>query len=272
MNELQAVDQEKLNALLQQVGGGQAPDRVKIPFLKAHYDDHTFTNGDDVKKGWLILMVDGQNIYASTMKLRVLAQHYQWRLGEKVAPYAVINKSILMDDMRAEPRDMLGTMRCGRPNKNIWDEMSPDDRAPYRDIKCVRILRGIASFTGKDSKGEDITISNAPFQLFNNGMNFMGFESAIKQAKSSGKAHHEFWFDVTTKKEGKAWILEYKIDHATQTAWGSKEFETLEIFAEMAKVENSIVEKGYDASRQSKSGAVDGIYEALADDLDADFQ
>ena len=100
----------------------------------------------------------------------------------------------------------------------------------------------------------------------------MGFESAIKQAKSSGKAHYDFWFDVSTKKEGKAWILEYKIDHSLPAAWTAQAFETLQVFADMAALENRLVEKGYQDAMMSKSDGDEIIQNLMDDDLEADFQ
>ena len=79
---LSAVDQNEVNSLLNALnGGGSSDDVIKVPFLKVQYDNDD-AQGRDVKRGSLTLSDMDEPIYADTLKIRVLAQHFQYRQSD----------------------------------------------------------------------------------------------------------------------------------------------------------------------------------------------
>lgn len=270
--ELTAVDQNEVNSLLSALNGGNNTDDViKVPFLKVQYDSDD-AQGRDVKRGSLTLSDMEEPIYADTLKIRVLAQHFQYRQSDPQT-YKIVNKSILMDDMRKrEPRDMKGTIRCGRPDGKTLKTLSDEEQTQWRaNVKAFRILRGIVSGQGKTADGDVVNLENKPFQMFLKGMNFLPFEDDVIKALPGSKQLHDVWVDLTTSKSGKAFLINFSIDHKLETVMDTDTVETLKVFYEMAKTENERIEEAYKSaswerqSMEAAQGALDGA------DLEADL-
>ena len=270
--ELTAVDQNEVNSLLSALNGGNNTDDViKVPFLKVQYDSDD-AQGRDVKRGSLTLSDLEEPIYADTLKIRVLAQHFQYRQSDPQT-YKIVNKSILMDDMRKrEPRDMKGTIRCGRPDGKTLKTLSDEEQTQWRaNVKAFRILRGIVSGQGKTADGDVVNLEKKPFQMFLKGMNFLPFEDDVIKALPGSKQLHDVWVDLTTSKSGKAFLINFSIDHKLETVMDTDTVETLKVFYEMAKTENERIEEAYKSaswerqSMEAAQGALDGA------DLEADL-
>ena len=270
--ELTAVDQNEVNSLLSALNGGNNTDDViKVPFLKVQYDSDD-AQGRDVKRGSLTLSDMEEPIYADTLKIRVLAQHFQYRQSDPQT-YKIVNKAILMDDMRKrEPRDMKGTIRCGRPDGKTLKTLSDEEQTQWRaNVKAFRILRGIVSGQGKTADGDVVNLENKPFQMFLKGMNFLPFEDDVIKALPGSKQLHDVWVDLTTSKSGKAFLINFSIDHKLETVMDTDTVETLKVFYEMAKTENERIEEAYKSaswerqSMEAAQGALDGA------DLEADL-
>jgi len=269
---LSAVDQNEVNSLLNALnGGGSSDDVIKVPFLKVQYDNDD-AQGRDVKRGSLTLSDMEEPIYADTLKIRVLAQHFQYRQSDPQT-YKIVNKSILMDDMRKrEPRDMKGTIRCGRPDGKTLKTLSEEEQGNWRaTVKAFRIVRGIVSGQGKTADGDVVNLENQPFQMFLKGMNFMPFEDQVIKALPGSKQLHDVWADLTTSKSGKAFLINFAIDHKLEAVMDTDTVETLKVFFEMAKTENERIEEAHkNASWERQS--MDAAQNAMdGTDLEADF-
>jgi hypothetical protein len=275
--EITAVDQSEVTRLMAVLqGGGDLPDEtIKVPFLKVQYDSED-QQGRDVKRGSFTLSGFDNPVYAETVKIRVLAQHYQYRESDPNT-YKIVNKTILMDDMlKREPRDMKGGLRCGRPDGKTLKQLSEDDQAMWRKrVVSFRILRGVVTLKGKTADGDAVTLENQPFQMFLKGMNFMPFEKTVLQAlKPLNKKMSDVWIDVKTSKAGKAFNIEFDIDHKTKAVMDTDTLETMRVFYGMAKQENERIEASYHKAHQEANemdSAIDAIDSVVIDDLESDL-
>jgi hypothetical protein len=273
MNELTTVNQAEINNLFAQTGGNTQDEQIRVPFLQVQYDSED-KQGRDVKRGYFRMSDQEEPVYADTIKIRVLAHHFQYRHTDPDT-YKVVNKSILLQDLRyGEARDMAGTIRCGKPTRKALEQLPKEKQAQYDTIRTTRILRGICSYTGTTVDGTEVVVENAPFQFFMKGLNFMGFESVLK-ALPHGKKFHDFHIDLSNRKDGKAFITEFKIDFDSSAIITNEVVETLKVFAEMARIENQMIEGKYREALTKRASTTD-IYSAIAEDafdneLDADL-
>ena len=270
---ISAVDQNEVNSILAALQGTGGDDNIiKVPFLKVQYDTED-KQGRDVKRGSFTMSDMEIPLYCDTVKIRVLAQHFQYRESDPQT-YKIVNKTILMDDMRKrEPRDRKGTLRCGRPDAKTLKQLSEEDQAMWRKkVVAFRIIRGLVTGAGKTAEGETIAFENKPFQMFLKGINFMPFEDQVIKALPGSKHMHDVWIDLTSKKDKKAFVVGFDIDHNAEAVMDTDTVETLKVFYDMARVENEQIEEGYKSSAFERQ-AMDAAQTALdgADDLEADL-
>jgi hypothetical protein len=271
--ELSAVDQTEVAMLLGALQGSTTEDTIKVPFLKVQYEPED-KQGRDVKRGTFLLSDSEDPIYAATAKIRILAQHFQYRESDPQT-YKIVNKTVLMDDMRKrEPRDMKGGMRCGRPDAKTLRQLSDEDQSMWRGrVKAFRILRGIVTMEGTNAEGKTVKVEDQPFQMFLKGSNFMPFEDSVVKALPYGKGMTDVWIDMTTTKKGKAFIIDFAVDHKTGAVMDTDTVDTLRVFYDMAKQENSRIETGYKNAHMETEAfgaagdALEGYATDLADDL-----
>jgi hypothetical protein len=275
-SELTTVDQTEVNALLKQLGT-VTDDQIKVAFLNTQYkpDDK---QGRDVNKhrGSFYLSSQTNPVYAKEVKARFLCQHFQYRVSNTEPPFNTMNKTVLMDDIRktAEPIDMKGGIRCGRPDPKVWRNLDAEDRKNYSHIKAYRILKGIVSYTGETADGEEVTVENEPFQLWHKGMNYMQFDRQVVDALK-GSHFHNMWTDLSNKKDGMAYITNFTLDFKTPAAMTQDVVDTLRTFLDMVKQENEMITSAWhkNNSPDDLGGALDAVATILPDDagLEADF-
>ena len=271
--EISAVDQSEVAMLLGALQGNTSEDTIKVPFLKVQYEPED-KQGRDVKRGTFLLSDSETPVYATTAKIRVLAQHFQYRESDPQT-YKIVNKTVLMDDMRKrEPRDMKGGMRCGRPDAKTLRQLSDEDQQMWRKrVQAFRILRGIVTMEGVNADGEKVKIENQPFQMFLKGINFIPFEDSVVKALPYGKGMTDVWVDLLTTKKGKAFIIDFSVDHKEPAVMDTDTVDTLRVFYDMAKQENERIETGYkNAHMESEAfGAASSAIDGYAADLEADL-
>lgn len=271
MNQLAVIDQAEVNNLIAQLSSGTEQEQIRVPFLKIQYEPED-KQERAVPRGSFVLSEQQEPVYAKSVKVRVLAQHFQYRQTDPDT-YKTVNKTILMNDMRrGEPRDMKGGLRCGKPTGKTLAQMSDDEKKRFESIKAFRILRGIVSYTGQTAEGETVSVENAPFQMFLKGLNFMPFEKA-SGTLPRGKRIQDVWFDLSTHKEGKAFVIDFSVDYDTEAPMNMDTVETLKVFAAMYQQENDLIEGRYrDALRKGVEDAeYDELSDFLRDGLEADL-
>jgi|TARA_R110002153_G_scaffold149803_1_gene301369 hypothetical protein len=125
---------------------GEDTNGVQIPlgafFLNTPIDDRVYAK-------------DGVAFQALSNKI----QYQHW--GEE----GLINKSILLDWAKEEGRDMLGGYNCNMPTYEQSRNFTEEERKQYNGIDRYRIVRGLVSYKGTTSSGEERVIENQPCVL-----------------------------------------------------------------------------------------------------------
>ena len=224
---------------------------IKLPFLKIQYDPDLMMEVPHLRMG--MYYIHGPSpAYAENIKMRVLLQHTQWR-QQSTEDFKMINKSILMDKRGQDPIDMLGGLRCGRPESKIWTGFSDAERKQYKDVVCTRVMRGIVSYDGVDRNGDKKRVENEPVQFHMKGMNFMGLGKVIENLKGSGRQLRDVWLDMHTVEAGITFTTNFGIDYDTPALLTSDVVATLKVFNDQARQENDSIKKKHYAAL----GAVD---------------
>jgi len=276
-SEITTVDQTEANALLAQLGTVTS-DQIKVPFLNTQYkpDDK---QGRDVNahRGSFYLSNQSNPVYAKQVKARFLCQHFQYRVTNSET-FKTDNKTVLMEDIRkvAEPRDMKGGIRCGRPDPKVWRNLDADDKKNYSHIKAYRILKGVVSYTGVTADGDEVTVENEPFQLWHKGMNYMGFDRDVTKNLNGGH-FHTMWIDLSNKKDGMAYVTNFNLDFKTPAPMTQEVVDTLRTFLDMVRQENDLILSSFDKAQNGDASEIDGAMDTVLEhmpeeaDLEKDF-
>jgi len=266
------AEQARLAALM---GADPAAERDanRVPMLKTNTDLED-NMGRSLPHGAFYLKGHGEPVYATSVKIRVLAHHFQY-IDYDPEQKKVANKTLLVTSFQQELRDMKGGIRCGRPDGKVWREMDADARKKYGNITCFRQLRCLVSYTGKTADGEEKTVENVPAILLLKGANFMAFDEEVVRQIPSGRRLWDFWIDVTAekKKNGSViyYVMHYKPDFATPAPLDQTTAETIEHFALLISEENKKIDEAYNKALNDLQGDADA-YAALDDDLDSDLE
>jgi hypothetical protein len=83
----------------------------------------------------------------------------------------------------------------------------------------------------------------------------------------------DVWVDLSTTKKGKAFIIDFAVDHKEPAVMDTDTVDTLRVFYDMAKQENERIETGYkNAHMESEAfGAASSAINGYAADLEADL-
>jgi hypothetical protein len=283
MNELTTIDQAELAELAKELGAtSSARTTQRVPVLRINRlveDD----DGRELPRG-KIFLTGSTPAYADTVTFRALSQHFQY------SKYDSINKkytcwSRQIADWKDEPRDTNGTLRCGKPDGKTFKLLSSEDKAKYKDVQLVRLVRGLVSYTGTTIDGEEVTVENQPCILKLSGQNnfqsnegklYAPFEDQFKKRIPKGWEMFHFDITLTTKKHkndaGVMWYtFEYAFDPTQPTQVSTDVMNSLRAVAELVREENKKVDAAYMAAIR---GAVDDLdtYTVLGDDLDDDLE
>lgn len=280
MNELATIDpkrEAKLAAMLGSGGGGE--DDGRLPQLRINYQDE-----DDqerpLKKGLFFVTNQDEAVYASKVKIRVLAQFFQYKHWDNKAE-KYVNNTILMRNMRQEPIDEKGTVRCGKPKTSVIRDMPEDKQeAWWRDVKCYRQLYVLVSYTGTTADGDEVTVENLPALFSNKGDAYNAFEDQVQSAMPRKRNLYDFWVDVETEKKKNSsviyWVPKYSADFSDIVPPSEELIDTMEHIATLIEEENERVRSKHRSAMREANLVDDAIeavstnYTTLEDDLEDD--
>jgi len=184
MTELMTKENNlSIEELSAQLGASSTSSGPSIPALGMNYD------GENGPMGAFFLKMgkDGNcqdNVYATeNVKFRALSSHIQWQHWQEKE---LINKTILVNNMRDEARDQLGGIRCGLPEYEDYWKLSEDARKKYEGIDKYRVVRGLVSYTGKTPDGREVTIENHPCVFSGKRKNYGSFYNDIVSKMPKG--------------------------------------------------------------------------------------
>jgi|11BtaG_2_1085332.scaffolds.fasta_scaffold00037_43 hypothetical protein len=290
MGDLTTVQAADLAAMAKELGAsGVENSKVIMDELKINYEDeddsgtrldlgHVFVKGSDKKY-----------FYAKSFTFRPLSQMHQYTLYD-AQEKKMACKSRLLTDFFEEARDTKGTLRCGKPSSKEMRDMTEEQRKKYSGVKNERQLRGLVSYTGVSSSGEEKTYENHPvlmrlkgqnnYRLDEKGRLYSPFETQFLKQIPRGSSMWNFALGVVTKRRksaatGKAYYtFEYSPDFGSPLPIDKDIFDTITMIKQIIDDENAYVDGEYykaikgDVYEAEASQVLDQMHESL----DADYE
>ena len=285
MTELIVADGFDLQDLAAEMGASaEKTQGARLPRLTTNRrikDD----DGNRLELGHFYLTGQDETAYAESVKFRPLSHHFQY-VKYNTEEKKMENWTVQASNFREEFRDVKGTIRCGRPDGKVMNKMTADQRKKYKDVKNVRLIRGLVSFVGKTPAGEEVTYDNVPclvklsgqnnFQVNEKGV-YARFDKQVRDVIPRGYEMWNFELDVTSKEhfsdDGSVFwhTFEWSLDPKSPLAVDQTVYDSIVYIAEMVRSENDAVNASYfDAIKRTVD--VQGAMDAIGDDLEADFE
>lgn len=285
MTELIVADGFDLQDLAAEMGASaEKTQGARLPRLTTNRrikDD----DGNRLELGYFYLTGQDETAYAESVKFRPLSHHYQY-VKYNAEEKKMENWTVQASSFREEFRDVKGTIRCGRPDGKVMNKMTADQRKKYKDVKNVRLIRGLVSFVGKTPEGTEVAYDNVPclvklsgqnnFQVTDKGV-YARFDKQVRDVIPRGYEMWNFELDVTVKEhfsdDGSVFwhTFEWFLDPKSPVAVDQKVYDSIVYIAENVRAENDVVNTAYfDAIKSNVD--VQGAMDAIGDDLEADFE
>lgn len=287
MTDLIVADGFDLENLAAEMGATtEAPHGARLSRLTTNRrikDD----DGNRLELGQFYLTGQDKTAYAESVKFRPLSHHFQYvKYNSEEKKKKMENWTVQAANFREEFRDVKGTIRCGRPDGKVMTKLTADERKKYKDVKNIRLIRGLVSFVGKTPDGEEITYDNEPcliklsgqnnFQVTDKGV-YARFDKQVRDVIPRGYEMWNFELDVTAKEhfsdDGSVFwhTFEWSLDPKAPLAVDQKVYDSIVYIAENVRSENNAVDAAYFAALKGQSD-VQGAMDAMGDDLEADFE
>lgn len=249
----------------------QAGDRLPVLKINSKRKDD---QGRKLEQGTFTLTgTTEEQIYASTVTIRVLSQLFQW-IHFDPEENKMVNKTLMIPNFGMEARDMKGTVRCGKPTSKVLYEMPKAEQKKYEDIKCYRQLRVLVTMTGKDADGDERTIENVPAIMFLKGANFNPFNDEVVKAIPKGSNLYDYNIDVTAEEMENGsvvyYVMHFNPQLKTKLGLDQPTYDTMLHMAKLIQKDNEYVDSQYKQAISDNQSYDDAI-EAL-DSLEADLE
>lgn len=184
-NLLAIVEDMTYDELLEATG----QSTVKTTQLFSQLRINTFSEDDDGNKlpvgTYSVYVPDEKSaVYAKTVEFRPFMQVYQYRIyDEKKKEFS--NRSIMFKGFNDEKFDEKGGLACGKVFKNKIKELTEEELAAQKKIRCRRLMFGLVNIEGElstrpeDKEPRKLKLENHPVMWATAGQSFMPLGEAI---------------------------------------------------------------------------------------------
>ena len=272
-----AVSADVLNKVRELLGSSTSAGTVeRLPQLKINPKKKDKQNRRVSEGHFFVQGIESQNelVYAESINLRVLSQLFQWIYYDP-EQNKVANKTILIPNFGHEPRDMKGTLRCGKPTSKDLRELPKAAQAKYSDIRCFRQLRGLVSYSGITADKEKVTLENVPCILLLKGSNFNPFNDDVEKTMPKGKQFYDYNIKVTAEERENGsvtyYVMRFNPEYAAPLTLDEPVINTMMHFAKMVTDENKKIESAYNKSLGVSKGIQKAVDNLAVAALDQDF-
>lgn len=278
--ELSTINQDELDDFINRSGSSQE-DLIGggdyLPQLKVNYLEED-ENGKELKKGYFVITGQDVPVYAKNVVIRPLLHHFQWtKYDQEVSK--TVNRTIFISNFREEPRDELGTLRCGKPpSKELKN--NPALAKKYEDVTVYRNVHALVSYEGEDVDGNKVTVENMVAVLRLKGANFIPFSEEFieKMPKNTNLWDFAVTLSVTKEKNdpksaNSYYVIHYEADFDNRLPLTVPVFDTLKGLQERIEKTNEEIEKKHFTVVHNRKlddsviAAIDNTNASLEDDL-----
>jgi len=182
------------------------------------------------------------------------------------------NRSIIFKSWKDEAIDAKGGVRCGKIPAKELANLSEEERAKQKSIKCYRLIYGLVSFDGVLPGGAEAHVTNLPVLWKVTGSNFKPVGEAIESLRRRGKVMFNHTLTLKTKKKKAGSNVFYVSDITVdkdEVSFTDAEKETLLSFQETINTEN---EEIVELWRQAKKAEPISVKATKAEVVDAEFE
>jgi len=248
---------------LAQITGQEMPPKNNnsLTVLKINRDFED-DNGNPLPSGTFTVNVDGENIYAKTVKFQLFQQRYQYIHYDQTEG-EFIGKSIMANNLypQTEVPDSIGTMRCGSVPSSKRENLTVEQATKQKDIKCFRMLFGKITFNDAvTASGEKREVVGMPVLWKARGANFMPISVPLDALTAQRKPFIYYDMDVSLKKEKNGSVIYYvgtfKVGNGPLD-FTEDDQQLLMDFNSYIESENKDVMKDYDSALRSAGNIVD---------------
>ncbi len=285
MSDLVVVDGFELDDLAAEMGAEK--DGISGAYLPRLVTNRRLKDSNNRKLEQGKFYLTGQDVetFADSVKFRPLSHHYQYTQYDS-DENKMVCQTRQVPNWKEELRDTRGTIRCGRPDSKIVNSMTKEERKKYKDIKNVRLIRGLVTYEGTTVSGDVVQHDNVPCVVKLSGQNnfqstekgvYSRFDSQVRERIPRGYELWNFELDITAEEHTSDdnqmfWhTMEWSFDPKAPLAVDQKVYDSIVFIAEMIRQENDAVDKAYFNSIK-ESADISGALNALGEDLDADFE
>lgn len=274
--ELAVVDAAELEQLAALAGADPSANRgPRVPQLKINMDDED-ADGKPLPRGYLFLTDQDEPVYAKTVRIRPLLQHFQYSEYDSESNKTVC-RTIEATSFNEEFYDTRGTVRCGRPGGKAWKDAPEEVKKRYEDVTAFRLLRCLVSYEGETKSGEKRVVENVPAILRLKGASFMPFEDEVVKQLPSGRKIWDFNCDIELERQKNGavvyYIVHFKPDLNNPLPMDIPTFDTIKHFVSMVEGGNRKVLDDYKSALSKRAGD-DAAYDSIggAGGLEGDFE
>jgi len=182
------------------------------------------------------------------------------------------NRSIIFKSWKDEAIDAKGGVRCGKIPAKELANLSEEERAKQKSIKCYRLIYGLVSFDGVLPGGAEAHVTNLPVLWKVTGSNFKPVGEAIESLRRRGKVMFNHTLTLKTKKKKAGSNVFYVSDITVdkdEVSFTDAEKETLLSFQDTINTEN---EEIVELWRQAKKAEPISVKANKAEAVDAEFE
>ena len=262
-NELVNLDkmsnEEIMKAIGQDSGSEVGPSVPRLGINRNPEDD----SGNRLPIGSFFLYDSsiGENVYGlpATFRPFISAMQYMHFDPEK---NEYVNRSIIFRNWKDEAIDLQGGIKCGKVTRKAMEDLTPEQQAIQRQIRCYRLLYGLVSFEGKKANGESHTLKNVPALWRVTGTGFRPVQDAVEKTKRVKKLMFTLNFILKSKKNKKGSNVFYvpiiDVDSSVNIAMSEDDKATYNVFQDIIKAENEEITSLWKTAKSKAPTASDG--------------
>ncbi len=250
---------EQIAQLTGQEMPSKATSTLKVLKINRDFEDD---DGNALPSGTFTINVDGENVYAKTIKFQLFMQRYQYIHYDQTEG-EFVGKSIMANNLypQTEVHDSTGTMRCGSVPSAKRDNLTVEQATKQKDIKCYRMLFGKVTFNDAvNAKGEKREVANMPIIWKARGANFMPISVPLDALTAQRKPFIYYDMVVSLKKEKNGSVIYYVGTFSSPNGpldFGEDDQNLLADFNSYIETENKDVMKDYDSALRSSGNIID---------------
>lgn len=170
------------------------------PTVRVNYDDQD-DDGNAIPRGKFSLYTDeGTRVFADTIQFRIMMvakryQHYSKELQK------VVSTSVYFQKFTNEIPDDIGGNKCGKVSKKLLPQLSAEEQLAQKEIQLSQVIFGLVSAVGKDTKGNDVIITEKPATYFARGSTFMPAAEYLEELDKKNILPFSIVTNISLKRE-----------------------------------------------------------------------